>query len=127
LKTGEALHIGPYTLTLRGVTERQKENAILTTAILGVERGGKFVGTEHASKALYSKSQQPMTEVALHWTPAEDLYMILGGVNEDGSASIQAYINPLVSLVWGGGIVMVLGTLIALSDRMRIRREEQVG
>ncbi len=127
LKTGEALHIGPYTLTLRGVTERQKENAILTTAILGVERGGKLVGTEHASKALYSKSQQPMTEVALHWTPAEDLYMILGGVNEDGSASIQAYINPLVSLVWGGGIVMVLGTLIALSDRMRIRREEKAG
>ena len=68
-----------------------------------------------------------MTEVALHWTPTEDLYMILGGVNEDGSASIQAYINPLVSLVWGGGIVMVLGTLIALSDRMRIRREEKAG
>ena len=66
-----------------------------------------------------------MTEVALHTTPMEDLYLILGGVNEDGSASIQAYINPLVSFVWVGGLIMVFGTLIALSDRMRLRREEK--
>jgi cytochrome c-type biogenesis protein CcmF len=126
LRNGEALHIGPYALTLRGVTERQKENALFTTAILDVSRGGKFLGTEHASKALYSKSQQPMTEVALRSTPMEDLYMILGGVNEDGSTSIQAYINPLVSFVWGGGLVMVFGIIIAISDKMRLRREEKL-
>jgi len=125
LRNGEALAIGPYTLTLRGVTEGQRQNASLTTAILDVARGGRFVGTEHASKAFYSKSQQPMTEVALHVTPAEDLYMILGGVNEDGSASIQAYINPLVSFVWVGGLVMVFGTILAASDKMRLRREEK--
>jgi len=125
LRNGEALAIGPYTLTLRGVTEGQRQNASLTTAILDVARGGRFVGTEHASKAFYSKSQQPMTEVALRVTPAEDLYMILGGVNEDGSASIQAYINPLVSFVWVGGLVMVFGTILAASDKMRLRREEK--
>jgi cytochrome c biogenesis factor len=46
-------------------------------------------------------------------------------VNEDGSASIQAYINPLVSFVWVGGLVMVLGTILAASDKMRLRREEK--
>ena len=66
-----------------------------------------------------------MGETTNHTTPAEDLYMILGGVNEDGSTSIQAYINPLVSFVWVGGLVMVLGTIIALSDKMRLRREEK--
>ena len=67
-----------------------------------------------------------MTEVALHVTPSADLYLILGGVNEDGSASIQAYLNPLVSFVWLGGLTMVFGTLIALSDKMRVRREEKL-
>ena len=124
LRQGEAIHIGPYTLTLRGVRESQKQNASLTTADVAVERSGKFLGLEHPSKALYTKAQQPMTEVALRTTPMEDLYLILGGVNEDGSTSIQAYINPLVSLVWGGGAIMLFGILIALSDKMRIRREE---
>src|SRR5438552_483945 len=125
LRNGESLKLGPYALTLRGVTDHQRQNASLTTAIVDVQRDGKFVATEHPSKAFYSKSQQPMTEVALHTTPMEDLYLILGGVNEDGSASIQAYINPLVSFVWVGGLIMVFGTLIALSDRMRLRREEK--
>jgi len=69
---------------------------------------------------------QPMTEVALHVTPAADLYLILGGINEDGTAQIQAYINPLVSLVWLGGLVIAFGTIIALTDRMRLRREEKL-
>jgi cytochrome c-type biogenesis protein CcmF len=68
-----------------------------------------------------------MTEIALHSTPAEDLYMILGGVNDDGTVSVQAYINPLVSLIWLGGLVMVFGTIIALTDKMRLRREEKLG
>ena len=126
LRNGESLKLGPYALTLRGVTDHQRQNASLTTAIVDVQRDGKFVATEHPSKAFYSKSQQPMTEIALRPTPAEDLYLILGGVNDDGSASIQAYINPLVSFVWLGGLVMVCGTLIALSDRMRLKREEKL-
>jgi cytochrome c biogenesis factor len=31
-----------------------------------------------------------------------------------------------VSLLWGGGLVMVLGTIVALSDRMRLKREDRL-
>jgi cytochrome c-type biogenesis protein CcmF len=126
LRTGETLTIGPYALQLRGVQEERVENAMHTRAAIQVTREGKPLREMHPSKAMYFKGQQPMTEVALHQTPAEDLYLILGGVNEDGSASIQAYINPLVSLVWLGGLVMVAGTLIALGDRLRLKREEKL-
>jgi len=127
LLPGESLALGPYSLKLRGVENKPVANAQHTRAILDVSRGDKYLGPAYPAKAMYFKSQQPMTEIALRQTPAEDLYLILGGVNEDGSASIQAYINPLVSLIWVGGIVMVLGTLIALADRMRLKREEKLG
>ncbi len=126
LRNGESMTIGDYTLTLRGTEQRLERSAAMTRANVDVSQGGKSLGQSHPSKAMYFKSQQPMTEVALHQTLAEDLYMILGGVNDDGTVSIQAYVNPLVSLIWMGGIVMVIGTLFALSDRMRLRREEQV-
>jgi cytochrome c-type biogenesis protein CcmF len=126
LRTGETLTIGPYALTLRGIEEKTERNAIKTRASLDVTREGKSMGVAHPAKAMYTKSQQPMTEVEIRPTPAEDLYLILGGVNEDGTTSIQAYINPLVSLIWVGGVVMVLGTLIALGDRMRLKREEKL-
>jgi len=127
LQPGESLALGPYSLKLRGVEDKPVANAQHTRAILDVTRDGKYLGPAYPAKAMYFKSQQPMTEVAIRVTPAEDLYMILGGVNDDGSASIQAYLNPLVSLIWVGGIVMVFGTLIALADRMRLKREEKLG
>ena len=126
LKPGESLRVGGYTLTLRGLETKRLANAEETRAVLDVSSGGKALGQVHPAKAMYFKSQQPMTEVALRPTPAADLYMILGGVNEDGTASIQAYINPLVSFIWLGGLVMVFGTLIALADRMRLKREEKL-
>ncbi|HEY6572940.1 MAG TPA: heme lyase CcmF/NrfE family subunit, partial [Candidatus Eisenbacteria bacterium] len=125
LRPGESMAIGEYSLTLRGTEQQMERNASHTRAILDVSKDGRPMGQSYPSKAMYFKSQQPMTEVALHQTPAEDLYMILGGVNDDGTVSIQAYINPLVSLIWSGGVVMLLGTLIALSDKMRLRREEK--
>lgn len=125
LKTGETLTIGDYALTLKGTEQRMEPGAAMTSAVLDVSQKGKSLGQSRPSKAMYFKSQQPMTEVALHQTLGEDLYMILGGVNDDGTVSIQAYINPLVSLIWIGGIVMVLGTIFTLSDRMRLRREEK--
>ncbi|HSQ61336.1 MAG TPA: heme lyase CcmF/NrfE family subunit [Acidobacteriota bacterium] len=125
LRPGETMTIGEYALTLRGTEQQMEQNASHTRAVLDVSKDGRSMGQSHPSKAMYFKSQQPMTEVALHQTPAEDLYMILGGVNDDGTVSIQAYINPLVSLIWSGGVVMLLGTLIALSDKMRLRREEK--
>ncbi len=125
LRPGDSLSIGPYTLTLRRVEEKPVANAMQSRAVVDVARDGKRLNEMVPAKAFYTKSQQPMTEVALRQTAAEDLYLILGGVNEDGSASLQAYINPLVSLVWAGGLVMVLGILVALSDRMRVKREEE--
>jgi cytochrome c-type biogenesis protein CcmF len=126
LMKGQDLTIGPYTLTLLGIQEKQVANAMHTRAELHVQREGKRLDTMYPAKAMYFKGQQPMTEVALLQTPAEDLYVILGGVNEDGSASIQSYINPLVSLVWLGGVIMVLGTIVCLGDRMRLKREEKL-
>jgi cytochrome c-type biogenesis protein CcmF len=126
LQRGESLRLGGYTLTLQGLEDHAVPGAVQTRAVVGVERNGKPAGSMQPAKAFYNKSQQPMTEVALLPNPAEDLYVILGGVNEDGSASIQAYINPLVSLVWAGGVVMFLGTLISIGDRMRLKREEKL-
>jgi cytochrome c-type biogenesis protein CcmF len=126
LQPGQSLTLGPYALTLRGVEQKQILNASQTRAAVEVWREGKRLRDMYPAKAIYTKAQQPMTEVALHITPAEDLYLILGGVNEDGSASVQAYINPLVSFVWIGGLVLVVGTIISLGDRLRLKREEKL-
>ena len=48
------------------------------------------------------------------YTAKEDLYLSLMSVTEGGSsAGLRAFINPMVSWLWVGSSVMVLGVIIA--------------
>jgi cytochrome c-type biogenesis protein CcmF len=43
------------------------------------------------------------------------LYLVYEGTNPDtGQPIIKAFLNPLVSWIWAGMLLMALGTLIAL-------------
>ncbi len=47
-------------------------------------------------------------------TPANDLYLVLAGFDtKDNSASIKAYMNPLVMWIWISQAFFILGTLVA--------------
>jgi len=66
-------------------------------------------------KRAYLASGQPQTMVAIHSVPQWDLYVVYEGKNPDtGQPIIKAFLNPLVSWIWAGVVLMVLGTLVAL-------------
>jgi len=53
--------------------------------------------------------------VAIASTLREDLYVVYAGTNPDTNLPvIHAYLNPLVKWIWFGGVVVVLGTILAL-------------
>ena len=53
--------------------------------------------------------------VAIYSTLREDLYVVYAGVNQGSDVpTIHVFLNPLVKWVWYGGIVVVMGTIVAL-------------
>ena len=49
--------------------------------------------------------------VAIHSVPGWDLYLVYEGTNPDtGQPIIKAILNPLVSWIWAGVVLMVFGT-----------------
>src|SRR5207248_11273082 len=61
--------------------------------------------------------QQPSRKVGLRSTPFEDLYVVLADWNGDGptaQVSVAVFVNPLVSWIWAGGVLLLLGTLVTL-------------
>jgi cytochrome c-type biogenesis protein CcmF len=53
--------------------------------------------------------------VAIHSLPSWDLYVVYEGTNQDtGQPIIKAFLNPLVTWIWAGVVLIVLGTFIAL-------------
>jgi cytochrome c-type biogenesis protein CcmF len=69
--------------------------------------------TLEPSRATYaSLGGQALTHVAISTTPAADVYLILAGTGEDGSASFRVLVNPLVTWIWAGGAVIIGGVVL---------------
>ncbi len=73
-------------------------------------------------KRLYTVTQTPTTETALHQIYMGHVFLTIPEVAPDGSwARVRALYNPLVLWVWYGGGVMAFGSLLNI---FRPRRKE---
>ena len=74
----------------------------------------------YPERRLYLASGVTETMVANQSTPLRDLYIVYAGRSPDtGKPVIHAYLNPLVKWIWFGGIVVVLGTGLAMLPNRR--------
>jgi cytochrome c-type biogenesis protein CcmF len=64
------------------------------------------------------------TEVALRSTLKDDLYVILANFDSSGTANFRAMVNPMVSWIWAGGVVLILGAIVTMWPSAREIREE---
>ena len=114
-----------YTLTYQGLSSPRGQNMLRqAVALLTVERNGVPVGSLTTEKRLYVTWESPVTEVGIRSTFLEDLYVILervedlGGAFENDAASQRAtfevQVNILVGWIWYGGLILTLGSLIAM-------------
>jgi cytochrome c-type biogenesis protein CcmF len=133
MRPGDILRDKGYLLRCESVQQGQTPNYQYTTVSLSVAYNGRAIGVLKPQKRFYIASQQPITHVAVHPSLAQDLYVVLAGRDPGtGKAVIQVFINPLVEWVWIGGMVVFLGTLLALvpsrveREMAEIRRQKEV-
>jgi len=106
---------GEYTLTYAGLRALSAPADVERTgATLAVSHNGQAVGELQPTYDYFAPQQQPMTIPAMRHTLLEDLYVIVAGWEAGGtSATFKVYVEPLVNWLWIGGLIFVLGTLIA--------------
>jgi hypothetical protein len=116
----DKLSIGPYTLECVGFTQDSNANYNSEYALLDVYKGGKkqFQMTPEKRVYLASDSRRPWWPFTRF--PSGILYVVYEGTNPDtGQPIIKAFLNPLVSWIWAGVVLMVFGTLVALVPSLK--------
>jgi cytochrome c-type biogenesis protein CcmF len=71
----------------------------------------------HPSKRSFATRGMTTNEAALMARGPGQLYLSLGDGKPDGSIAIRFYYKPMVLLIWIGGVLMMLGGALSLSDR----------
>jgi cytochrome c-type biogenesis protein CcmF len=59
----------------------------------------------------------PTTEAGIKTIWPSQLYVSLGDPTADGGVVVRVWWKPLVTLIWTGGLVMMIGGAVSLMDR----------
>lgn len=112
LEPGETVDVGRYTLNYEGLYQLTEVNEETISARLHVARNGQpWTVLDPGKRFLEGFPDQPVSNIAIRYGLIEDLYIVLTGWETDG-ASFYIFVNPLVSWIWIGGLVLVIGGLI---------------
>jgi cytochrome c-type biogenesis protein CcmF len=115
LAVGESLQISGYTMRFDSLAQfRASDGRLVTRAEVGILKDGKLLGTLHPRYDLYPDGQ-PMTIPGVRSTLSDDVYVVLVNWEDISSqaAPFKVYINPLVTWLWIGSIIFIIGTFVA--------------
>ena len=115
MELGDRATLGKYTIEFGGAEFVQGDDSASAIGTVRVFDEEGILLTTLFPRTNVFENGTGMTIPDARSNVAEDFYVIL--VNWEGvtttSATIRMYLNPLVNWVWAGGIVFIIGTLIA--------------
>ncbi len=131
LAEGESLTLGPYTMVYDQLSRAlATDGRVMTIAQVAVYRGADLdtwlriesgdlepVAVLRPRQDFFpnARGMNTMTIAGSYSTLESDFYVLLvawEAISQAG-ATFKVYLNPLVNLVWWGGIVLMLGTVVA--------------
>ena len=115
----DTVTIENYSFELVGVSDVNGPNYKAIRGDVKVTKDGKYLEMLYPEKRKYFSSAMPMTEAGIDSGLFRDLYVSLGEPIEGERLqwSVRVFYKPFVSWLWYGAILMVLGGLLAVSDR----------
>lgn len=121
LEPGQTMTVAGKTVRLKNVWGREEPQRSVIGATLEVlDRGGAVTGTLEPKMNYYKVSDQPVPTPDVKSSIRGDLYANLMAFEPDGkNATVKIIVEPLIPWIWFGGLIVVVGAIIALSYRGR--------
>ena len=120
LAKGESATVGRYTVTYLGPHRSISEQKDTVSADVRVVRGGDVVGVYAPAISTFSNASMGIGTPSVHTGVVDDVYLTLvSSPNDKGRITLGVQIQPLTVWLWIGGLLMALGTVVALMPRMR--------
>ncbi len=131
--TRSAFSFGDYTFLYERLISTSDDHKDAVTAQVSIWHDGENIGVVYPAKWDYHKGEEATTEVAIRVRMSEDIYIVLTGYNvESQQANFRVFLNPLISWVWIGFLMLAFGTLVCLIpqsivDRLSSRPRTRIG
>jgi cytochrome c-type biogenesis protein CcmF len=122
LAPGQSYTVAGYTLTYTREHMEVDNNKRMVFAEVDVSKAGESLGRLSPAKFMYKKQpDSPQTIVAIEQRFSDDVYVIVGSINPQTKiAAFQVHINPLVTWIWFGCLVLIGGSIICMWPQVEL-------
>lgn len=113
--------IKDYTLKYKSndIVVDDNETDIFYTVYFDAYKNGEFIGEVNPTVQVVTTTQQQQLHASVISFPTEDLFVVYRGVNTEGDFALDVRVNPLISFVWVGFALLMIGTFIATVGRRK--------
>jgi cytochrome c-type biogenesis protein CcmF len=120
LDRGGSATVGRYTVTYLGARQHTSDQKDSVSAAVRVSRGGDVIGVYAPAISTFSNASQGIGTPSVHTGVLDDVYLTLvSSPNDKGRITLGVQIQPLTVWLWIGGLLMALGTVVALLPRIK--------
>ncbi len=116
-RPGDRIEAGGYEFVFNGVRNVEGANFVADEGEFELRDDGELVSVLRPQTRVYRVQREPMTEAAIDTTLLRDVFVALGEPLGDEAWSVRLRVKPLIRFLWLGSALMVLGGLVALTDR----------
>ena len=117
MRPGDLAKIGGYEVQLQRVERVEGPNYLADRATLDVRRGGASIAVLQPERRFYPVAGMPTTEAAIRTRIGNDIYLVIGEPQGDGSFAMRFYVKPMAVWIWFGAFMMAIGGTCSLFDR----------
>lgn len=111
---GDSIELKDYRINYERLDQKREGINDIVYAEMSVFKNGKRIGSIQPEKVFYGNWDQPSSEVGLISSMKEDLYVVLSDWENDGKATFIVKINPMMTWLWIGSFMIVIGSLFAV-------------
>jgi len=112
IQRDSSVEIGDYTFTYQSLSIDQKQGQVDYIVKLQV-KNGNFEDILTPTLIDYQRRDTTIVDVDVLSLPFQDIYVIPDNVSED-QVSLTINYTPLISFLWIGGYIMMIGVFISL-------------
>lgn len=117
MQAGQQINIGRYEVTLETIETTYGANYSALRATFSADNNAITIASE---KRYYPVADKATTEVAIHTSWRDDLYIALGANDTaTGGFVVQLWSHPLVPFLWTGFLMIVLGGSMSFVGSVR--------
>ena len=116
MQLGQSLPVGKYHVLFEGLKGSQQPTHYRVEGAFRIFNASHDLGVVAPALKFFPNQESPVGRAVHRSSLSEDLYLILSGFSEirENRATLKVLVRPLVIWIWIGGVVVALGTMIAI-------------